>query len=271
MIFLSLYPNSKKKEATAKLYTNTKRKLDMQKQRGGNQRQQIAAQDAESAQTDAGALKQFSLPAFSRFAKTFEAGSVIIAEYEPGDSFYLIQSGSVQLVKCVKGAKKNLDILRPSEFFGEMAILENSPRSATAVAVNTVKVLEFNKENFEILITGNPQIALILLKLFCKRIYDQKRRLKILVIEDTQARIADVFLMFAEMQPNADPNERTMRFNLTIQDISHWAGLPVDTVRDEVNRFVEKHKIEVYDTYIVVNNIVDMRRIVDTRAAIRSV
>ena len=128
-----------------------------------------------------------------------------------------------------------------------------------------------NKENFEILITGNPQIALILLKLFCKRIYDQKRRLKILVIEDTQARIADVFLMFAEMQPNADPNERTMRFNLTIQDISHWAGLPVDTVRDEVNRFVEKHKIEVYDTYIVVNNIVDMRRIVDTRAAIRSV
>ena len=271
MKLLSRFPNASNKEATAKLYTNTKRKLDMQKQRGGNQRQQIAAQDAESAQTDAGALKQFSLPAFSRFAKTFEAGSVIIAEYEPGDSFYLIQSGSVQLVKCVKGAKKNLDILRPSEFFGEMAILENSPRSATAVAVNTVKVLEFNKENFEILITGNPQIALILLKLFCKRIYDQKRRLKILVIEDTQARIADVFLMFAEMQPNADPNERTMRFNLTIQDISHWAGLPVDTVRDEVNRFVEKHKIEVYDTYIVVNNIVDMRRIVDTRAAVRSV
>ena len=271
MKLLSRFPNASNKEATAKLYTNTKRKLDMQKQRGGNQRQQIAAQDAETAQTDAGALKQFSLPAFSRFAKTFEAGSVIIAEYEPGDSFYLIQSGSVQLVKCVKGAKKNLDILRPSEFFGEMAILENSPRSATAVAVNTVKVLEFNKENFEILITGNPQIALILLKLFCKRIYDQKRRLKILVIEDTQARIADVFLMFAEMQPNADPNERTMRFNLTIQDISHWAGLPVDTVRDEVNRFVEKHKIEVYDTYIVVNTIVDMRRIVDTRAAIRSV
>ncbi|MGP1602566.1 Crp/Fnr family transcriptional regulator [Treponema sp.] len=271
MKLLSRFPNASNKEATAKLYTNTKRKLDMQKQRGGNQRQQIAAQDAETAQTDAGALKQFSLPAFSRFAKTFEAGSVIIAEYESGDSFYLIQSGSVQLVKCVKGAKKNLDILRPSEFFGEMAILENSPRSATAVAVNTVKVLEFNKENFEILITGNPQIALILLKLFCKRIYDQKRRLKILVIEDTQARIADVFLMFAEMQPNADPNERTMRFNLTIQDISHWAGLPVDTVRDEVNRFVEKHKIEVYDTYIVVNNIVDMRRIVDTRAAIRSV
>lgn len=272
MKLLSRFPNASNKEAAAKLYTSTKRKLDMQKQRGGNQRQQIAAHEAEASQTNAGsgALKQFSLPAFSRFAKTFEPGSVIIAEYEPGDSFYLIQSGQVQLVKCVKGAKKNLDILRPSEFFGEMAILENSPRSATAVAVDTVKVLEFNKENFEILITGNPQIALILLKLFCKRIYDQKRRFKILVIEDTQARIADVFLMFAEMHPNPDPNERTMRFNLTIHDISHWAGLPVDSVREEVNRFVEKHKIEVYDSYIIVNNIVDMRRIVDTRAAQRT-
>ena len=272
MKLLSRFPNATNKEEAARLYTNTKRKLDMQKQRSGNQRQIAAIEESEkeTANAGAGALKQFSLPAFSRFAKTFEPGSVIIAEYEPGDSFYLIQSGSVQLVKCVKGAKKNLDILRPSEFFGEMAILENSPRSATAVAVNKVEVLEFNKENFELLITGNPQIALILLKLFCKRIYDQKRRFRILVIEDTQARIADVFLMFAEMQTPADPNERTMRFDLTIQDISHWAGLPVDVVREEVNRFVEKRKIEVYDSYIIVNNIVDMRRIVDTRAALRT-
>lgn len=272
MKLLSRFPNAANKEEAARLYTNTKRKLDMQKQRSGNQRQIAAIEESEkeAANAGAGALKQFSLPAFSRFAKTFEPGSVIIAEYEPGDSFYLIQSGSVQLVKCVKGAKKNLDILRPSEFFGEMAILENSPRSATAVAVNKVEVLEFNKENFELLITGNPQIALILLKLFCKRIYDQKRRFRILVIEDTQARIADVFLMFAEMQTPADPNERTMRFDLTIQDISHWAGLPVDVVREEVNRFVEKRKIEVYDSYIIVNNIVDMRRIVDTRAALRT-
>ena len=55
MKLLARFPNASNKEAAAKLYTNTKRKLDMQKQRGGNQRQQIAAQDAETAQTDAGA------------------------------------------------------------------------------------------------------------------------------------------------------------------------------------------------------------------------
>jgi len=259
--FLTRFPNSIHKDTIAKLYTGAKKRLDMQTSRSRHH-DPVAASAAASMQ---GALKQFSLPAFTRFAKKFESDSVIIAEYEPGDCFYLIQSGRVQLVKCVKGAKKNLDILMPGEFFGEMAILENSPRSATCVAIDTVEVLEFNKENFEILITGNPQIALILLKLFCKRIYDQKRRFKILVIQDIQARICDVFLMFDEMNPSANTVDRSRRFNLTIQDVSHWAGLPVDTVRDEIGKFAEKRKMEVFDTHIIVTNIVDLKRLVDAR------
>ena len=146
-----------------------------------------------------------------------------------------------------------------------MAILENSPRSATCVAIDKVEVLEFNKENFEVLMTGNPQMALILLKLFCKRIYDQKRRLKILVVPDAQARIADVFLMFDEMTPPVNPNDKVRRFNLTVSDISHWSGLPVEVVRDETNKLIEKRKIEVFDTYIIVTNIVDMKRLADSR------
>lgn len=267
---LSRFPTTSKKEVAAKLYSTAKRRLDMQGARDKKSQHSIVEDtDTESPGT-ASALKQFSLPTFARFAKTFEAESVIISEYEPGDCFYLIQSGQVQLVKCVKGTKRNIDILKPSEFFGEMAILENTPRSATAIALNKVEVLEFNKENFEVLIMGNPQIALILLKLFCKRIYDQKRRFKILVIEDPQARVADVFLMFDELNPPSNIEERARRFNLTIQDLSHWAGLPVDTARDEVNKFVEKRKLEVYDNYMIVTNIVDMRRIVDNRTAQRT-
>jgi len=71
------------------------------------------------------------MAAFGRFAKTFQAGEMIFSEFEPGDTFYLIQSGRVQLVKLVGDFEKTLDILQPSEMFGEMAILENSPRSAT--------------------------------------------------------------------------------------------------------------------------------------------
>ena len=214
-----------------------------------------------------GALKQFELSAFERFAKKYAPGQVIISEFEPGDNFYLIQRGSVQLMKYVNGTEKNLDILKPGEFFGEMAILDNSPRSATCMAKTAVKCLEFSKENFESIVTGNSVLAINLLKLFCKRIYDQRRRFKILVIKDLQARIADVFVLLDEMNSPANPNERSRKFHVTVGDIAHWAGLSVEITREEINRFVEKRKIEVYNDSIVVGNISDMKRIVDTRSS----
>ena len=259
--FFTRYPNAPNTNNMKQLYLAAKKRMEIQK---SVPVVQAYTNDYISTPVASG-LKQFSLPAFARFAKTFEPGSVIISEYEPGDCFYLIQSGRVQLVKCVNGKKKNLDSLMPGEFFGEMAILENTPRSATCVAIDKVEVLEFNKQNFEILITGNPQIAMILIKLFCKRIYDQKRRFKTLVISDPQARIGDVFLMFDEMNPCPNPNERSRRFNLTIQDVAHWAGLPIGQVKDEMSKFVEKHKIEIFTNYMIVNNISDMKRFVDSR------
>ena len=258
--FLTRYPQYPRKEEIAKLYQDCKMRYE--RMEAQNRRSLLDTPTAE----DEGSLKIFSLPAFERFAKEYEAGQVIIAEYEPGDSFYLIQSGRVQLVKCVNGTSKNLDILKPGEFFGEMAILDKSPRSATCMAAGHVKCLEFNKENFELLITGNPQTALVLLKLFCKRIYDQKRRFRILCIKDLQARLADVFLMLDEMNPVNNAMEKSRRFNVTLSDMAHWSGLSQDVTRDEINKLVEKRKIEMYDSYIIVNNIVDMRRMYETRS-----
>jgi len=258
--FLKRYPNSPEKEAVAKKYNDSKLRSD--KMSVQNRGATFEYEDDGGASS----LKLFSLPAFERFEKTYGPGEVIISEYEPGDCFYLIQSGRVQLVKCVNGSKKNLDILKPGEFFGEMAILDNSPRSATCMAAGKVKCLEFNKENFELLITGNPQMALLLLKLFCKRIYDQKRRFKILVVKDLQARIADVFMLLDEMNPVMNEAEKQRRFNVTISDVAHWAGLSSEVARDEINKFVERRKIEVYDNYMIINNINDMKRTYDTRA-----
>ena len=262
--YIKRFPNSPKVAEAKKMYDAAKLRADKlaQLDRG-------SVDTYEEPVVANSSLKIFDLPAFARFAKNYEPGEVIISEFEPGDSFYLIQSGNVQLVKCVNGSKKNLDVLKPGEFFGEMAILDNSPCSATCMAIGKVRCLEFNKENFELLITGNPQMALLLLKLFCKRIYDQRRRLKILVIKDLQAKIADVFLMLNEMNPVANEMEKQRKFNVTVSDIAHWAGLSLEVTKDEINRFVERHRIEVYDNYVIVNNINDIQRLYETRAGIR--
>jgi CRP/FNR family transcriptional regulator, cyclic AMP receptor protein len=205
------------------------------------------------------------LSMFNRFSKNFRKGDIIFCEYEPGDTFYLIQSGRVQIVRIIGDLEKNIDILNPSEMFGEMAILEEAPRSATAIALDDVKALEFNRENFEVLMMGNPQIAMKLLKLFVKRIYDQKRRFMILTLDDVEAKVADVFLMLAESQSIDITTMDNMEFKTTVDDMSHWAGIPPGQCREVLNHFVAQRKIELFPDRIVVKNINDFVRFVNTR------
>lgn len=57
------------------------------------------------------------LSVFNRFAVTKKANEVIFCEYEPGDAFYLIQTGKIRIVKILGDVEKTIDILNPGEFF----------------------------------------------------------------------------------------------------------------------------------------------------------
>jgi len=202
---------------------------------------------------------------FNRFRVSFEKGEVIFCEYEPGDTFYLIQKGRVQIIKIMGEIEKTVAILQPGEIFGEMAILEEAPRSATAIAMDAVSGLAFNRENFEILMQGNPQIALKLLKLFANRVYDQKRKFLILTLNDVEAKIADVFLMLAENEPVNMAEVDTMEFKTTVDDVAHWAGISPAKCSEVINHFVSQRRIELYPDRIIVKNINDFARFVSTR------
>lgn len=206
------------------------------------------------------------LAMFNRFAVTKKAGEVIFCEHEPGDAFYLIQQGKVKIVKIVGDIEKMLDTLNPGEFFGEMALLEEAPRSATILALTDVRLLEFNKANFEVLMQGQPQIVLNLLKLFAKRIYDQKRRFMILKLDDVQARVADVFLMLDETSGKTpEPGETQRSFQTTPEDIAHWAAVSVNKATEVLNHFAAQRRIEIQQGKILVRNIADFSRFVNSK------
>jgi CRP/FNR family cyclic AMP-dependent transcriptional regulator len=205
------------------------------------------------------------LSMFNRFQVNFRKGDIIFCEYEPGDNFYLIQSGRVQIVRIIGELEKNIDILYPGEVFGEMAILEEAPRSATTIALDDVKALEFNRENFEVLMMGNPQIAMKLLKLFIKRIYDQKRRFMIMTLEDVEAKVADVFLMLAENQSRDTSAAESIDFKTSVDDMAHWAGMPPVQCREVLNHFVTLRWIELRPDVIAVKNINNFARFVNSR------
>lgn len=201
---------------------------------------------------------------YSKFGKQFNPGEIIFCEFEPGNDFYLIQHGRVKITKVVKNKEKTMDVLGAGDIFGEMAILEEQPRSATAVAVDNVSVLHFNRENFVSLMTSQPQLAHKLLVIFSRRIYDAKRRLMILLLDDVQAKVADVFLMLSEKEPNYR-DLRQVTLDVTVEGVADWCGEPVEEVQRIINHWVKVGKIDLYVDRMVLHNLNDFRRTVQAR------
>jgi CRP-like cAMP-binding protein len=201
---------------------------------------------------------------FEKFGVEFAPNEIIFCEFEPGNEFYFIQSGQVKIVKIINNTEKTLDILEAGEIFGEMAILEEEPRSASVIAINNVKLFKFHRDNFETILHGNPQLAYKLLMIFAKRIYDQKRRLMILLLEEPQLKVMDVFNMLAEQDPHLDLQE-AVTLKATAQDISSWAGLQLKDVQKVLNNLNQLGKIELFNDKVIVKNIRDFQRVVTSK------
>ena len=199
-----------------------------------------------------------------RFGVDYAPGEIIFCEYEPGNDFYFINSGRVKICKIIQNREKTIDILEPDDVFGEMAILEEEPRSASVIAVDAVKVLKFHRDNFDTLLAGNPQLAYKLLIVFSKRIYDAKRRLMILLLNEPSLKVMDVMCMLAEQDPHLDLSGM-VHLKTNAQEISNWAGITMDDANKSLTQMANTGKIELFHDKVVVKNIRDFQRTVNSR------
>lgn len=105
-----------------------------------------------------------------KFGKIFNQGDIIFKEGEAGEELFLILEGSVTVSKEIGGTQKVLAILQAGDIFGEMAIFEDKPRSATIIAYNLTKILALNISNFKTIFQMHPSWPLNLVESFAKRI-----------------------------------------------------------------------------------------------------
>ncbi len=109
---------------------------------------------------------------FYKYGKTYEPKQIIIKEGDFGKDVYLIISGKVVVAEKLTSSNKYkvLATLGPGEIFGEMAMIDGQPRSATLVAATPCKILVFSPENFEKVFKTHPRWALKILSALSKRI-----------------------------------------------------------------------------------------------------
>ena len=98
--------------------------------------------------------------------RSFKAGETIFREGDPADELYVIQEGRVG----VQTGNRLLDTLDSKTIFGEMALVDNSPRSAAAVAITDVKLVPVSERQFLFLVSETPYFALNVMRLMARRL-----------------------------------------------------------------------------------------------------
>ncbi len=116
--------------------------------------------------------------------KKFTDGQAIFSENEPGDAMYFIEKGSIRIEKrahSARGVRKTLAVLEPGDYFGEMSLFEQKPRSASAIAEGEVTVLRLSKAAFDEL-HGSTAAGMNVLAAMIRTASDRIRRLSSEVI-----------------------------------------------------------------------------------------
>ena len=156
--------------------------------------------------------------------RTYRDNTMIFCEYEPGEELYIIQSGKVKITKIVD-EEVLLAVLKPGDIFGEMAILDNRPRSASAITFGDVAILAINKSNFENMVKAQPQLATKLIQLLSERIWTAYRQLENLMIKEDLGRVYDTLLIQIEKMKIPIVPKQQYNFEFGKKELINMVGL----------------------------------------------
>lgn len=96
----------------------------------------------------------------------FQPGQIIVTQGTPGQAFYLVLSGRVEIIRD----QTSLGAFGPGDFFGEMSLLDAAPRSATIRAIDPTRCVMLSSWDFKALLEQNPSIAVKLLEVLSRRL-----------------------------------------------------------------------------------------------------
>ncbi len=107
-----------------------------------------------------------------------DAGTYLFREGELGTEMYIIRQGSVEILQEAGGRPTRLALLEKGDFFGEMSLLEELPRNASARAVTAVELLQISGSTFDAMLRANTEIAVRIMRKLCRRLRDTDHRLR---------------------------------------------------------------------------------------------
>jgi len=187
--------------------------------------------------------------------RKYPKDAVIFFESDPGDAMFMIISGRVKVtILSDDGREIILSILSDRDFFGEMALLDNEPRSATAIAVEDTEVAVIHQKDFLSIVEKRPRVAINLLSALSDRLRKANHQIGSLALLDVYGRVAGVLLEMAS-DTGIRLKDGRIRFRRpTHQEIANMIGATRETVSRTISDLHRQGYIEIAGKNVIIQD-----------------
>jgi CRP-like cAMP-binding protein len=186
----------------------------------------------------------------TEFTRTYPKNTMVFSEVMPGQELYIIQKGAVKITKIVNDTEVLLAVLKPGDIFGEMSLIEDKPRSASAIAHEDTQLLAVNKENFSRMVSSQPQIITRLTELLAERIWFIYKQLANTLLTDSVGRLYDALLIQLERARVAIRANEAYTFDFGTKELINMVGMPMAEGKQAMRELLKNPKIKALDNKI---------------------
>lgn len=182
--------------------------------------------------------------------RTYPANSILINEGDNTDSLYVILEGEVKVYASDETGKEViLNILGPGEYFGELSLVDDQPRSASVMTLSPIKTMIISKSEFKRCLAENPELSFNLIRSLTKQVRALTDSVKNLALMDVYGRVAHTLL---DLATDVD-GKHVIQQKLTHQDIANMVGASREMVSRILKDLTTGGYISVDKKHITIN------------------
>ena len=196
----------------------------------------------------------------NEFTRTYPKNTMIFSESEPGHELHIIQKGRVKISKIVNNNEVMLALLKPGDIFGEMALIENKPRAASAIAYDDITTLVVSRESFKLMVQKQPQLITRLTQLLAERIWIMYKQLAYTVMTNPLGKMYEALMV--QLEKNRIPiiTGQAHSFEFGPSELINMVGLSKQEGSQAIKRLFENKNLRLVENKIYLNDMADIQK-----------
>jgi len=200
------------------------------------------------------------------YMKDYSRREQVYGQGDPGDVVYLLKEGRVKIYKVSPDGKElTLEILEPGEIFGEMAIIDDSPRDTIAETLDDTLLCVMRRRDFEILLRKKPDLAMRVTKIIGVRRRHIENQLENLVFRSAPSRLALLLISLGEKHGVRDSRGIILNVKLSQQELANLIGTARETTSALLNEFKRLGFIDIQHRRIKILDQWQLKKIADAK------